>query len=56
MIWFSILLWGGGTTGVACMRLNRRFIGIEIDEGYFSMAKKRIENEGRNTKLVLGDD
>jgi site-specific DNA-methyltransferase (adenine-specific) len=33
---------GSGTTGVACARLNRRFIGIEIDEGYFEIACERI--------------
>lgn len=34
---------GSGTTGVACARTGRRFIGIEIDEGYFKIACKRIE-------------
>ena len=34
---------GSGTTGVACMRLNRNFIGIEIDPHYFAIAKRRIE-------------
>lgn len=36
---------GVGSTGVASLRLNRRFIGIEIDETYFAAAKKRIETE-----------
>ena len=36
---------GSGTTGVACKRLNRRFIGMEKDEKYFNIAKERIENE-----------
>jgi site-specific DNA-methyltransferase (adenine-specific) len=35
---------GSGTTGVACMNTNRNFIGIEMDEEYFSIAKKRIES------------
>lgn len=33
---------GSGTTGVACVKLGRKFIGIEIDEGYFDIACKRI--------------
>jgi site-specific DNA-methyltransferase (adenine-specific) len=36
---------GSGTTGVACKRLGRNFIGIELDAGYFEIAKKRIEAE-----------
>lgn len=35
---------GSGTTGVACKHLNRNFIGIELDEQYFKIAKERIEN------------
>jgi adenine-specific DNA-methyltransferase len=34
---------GSGTTGVACVQTGRDFIGIEIDEGYFNIAKGRIE-------------
>ena len=33
---------GSGTTGVACKELKRHFIGIEIDENYFNIAKERI--------------
>jgi len=33
---------GSGTTGVACVKLGRQFIGIEIDEGYFDIACERI--------------
>ena len=36
---------GSGTTGVACKRLNRNFIGIEMNEEYFKIAKERIEKE-----------
>ena len=35
---------GCGSTGIACLNTNRRFIGIELDEKYFEMAKSRIEN------------
>ena len=34
---------GSGTTGIAAKNLNRDFIGIEMDEGYFNIAKERIE-------------
>jgi site-specific DNA-methyltransferase (adenine-specific) len=35
---------GTGTTGVACKNLNRDFIGIELDQEYFKIAKERIES------------
>lgn len=34
---------GSGTTGIACKNLNRNFIGIELDEKYFEIARNRIE-------------
>ena len=34
---------GSGTTGVACVKLGRKFIGIELDERYFDIACRRIE-------------
>ena len=39
---------GSGSTGVACMNTNRKFIGIELDENYFNIAKDRIENSIKN--------
>lgn len=42
---------GSGTTGVACKNLNRDFIGIEIDEKYFEIAKNRIENSNKQLNL-----
>ena len=35
---------GSGSTGVACVNTNRKFIGIELDDNYFEIAKKRINN------------
>ena len=35
---------GSGSTGVACINTNRNFIGIELDKGYFDIAKERIDN------------
>ena len=36
---------GSGSTGVACIRANRKFIGIEIDANYFGIAQKRLDEE-----------
>lgn len=44
---------GTGTTGVACMNLDRKFIGIEIDPKYFDIACKRIESAQQQLKLAL---
>ena len=35
---------GSGTTGVACVNTSRHFIGIELDETYFNIAKERVNN------------
>ena len=36
---------GSGSTGVACVNTNRNFIGVELDKGYFDIAKERIEKQ-----------
>ena len=36
---------GSGSTGIACIHTNRNFIGMELDETYFNIAKNRIEEE-----------
>ena len=33
---------GSGSTGVACLNTNRRFVGIELEEKYFGIAKERL--------------
>ena len=42
---------GSGSTGVACVNTNRNFIGIELDDGYFNIAKKRIEEVQKNYRI-----
>ena len=42
---------GSGTTGVACMRTGRRFIGIELDPDYFKIAEERIAAEAAELDL-----
>lgn len=44
---------GSGSTGVACVNLDRNFIGIELDDTYFKVAKQRIEDamQERDKKL-----
>ena len=45
-----------GSTGVACVNTNRNFIGIELDEKYFEIAKKRIEEALIELHKTLSDD
>lgn len=47
---------GSGTTGVACVRQGRRFIGVEIDPGYFDVACKRISGELQQSRLFATVD
>ena len=48
---------GSGSTGVACKQCNRDFIGIEIDEKYFNIARDRIEERIKkdDTQLTIFD-
>ena len=43
---------GSGSTGVACLHTNRKFVGMELDENYFNIAKERIENEIQSTVKI----
>jgi len=45
---------GSFTTGVACVNLNRAFIGIELDEGYYSIGVKRINGAIEYQRLKTG--
>ncbi len=42
---------GSGSTGVAAINLNRKFIGIEKDENYFNIAKKQLTTASKNVKV-----
>ena len=42
---------GSGTTGVACIKLGRKFIGIEIEPKYFDIACRRIEEAWKQPRL-----
>ena len=42
---------GSGTTGVACMNLGRKFIGIEIEKKYFDISCERIDNAQRQVRM-----
>ena len=44
---------GSGTTGVACVNTNRDFIGIELDDKYFRIAKDRIEAAQKEVQNVI---
>lgn len=44
---------GSGTTGVACVKTGRKFIGIELDEGYFEIAVRRIRDAYAQPDLFI---
>ena len=44
---------GSGTTGVASVKLGRRFIGIEIDQRYFDIACRRIEDAAKQPDMFI---
>ena len=44
---------GSGTTGVACAKMGRKFIGIELDEDYFNIACRRIEEAYKQPDLFI---
>ena len=44
---------GSGTTGVAAVRMGRRFVGIEIEEKYFDIAQKRIDDALRQADMFV---
>lgn len=45
---------GSGSTAVACMKTNRRYIGFELDGYYFNVAQKRLRNEKQMPKDMFG--
>ena len=42
---------GSGSTGVACINTGRRFIGMELDPGYFETAKRRVKEAQERVDL-----
>ena len=46
---------GSGSTGIACINTNRRFIGIEKDDNYFNVASERINKHLRQREEVVKD-
>ena len=47
---------GGGSTGVACINTNRKFIGIELDDEYFDTAVKRVSKAYQDKQEELLDE
>ncbi len=44
---------GAGTTGVACIQLERKFIGVEVEPAHFDSARRRIEEEYRRPNFFI---
>jgi hypothetical protein len=44
---------GSGTTGIACIKLSRKFVGIEIDQGHFDIACRRLTDATRQRDLFI---
>ena len=45
---------GSGSTGIACLNTNRRFIGMELDGKYFQAASKRIAEHRMQAEMEFG--
>lgn len=44
---------GSGTTAIACIKTNRKFIGYELDKEYFDIAKTRIQEEENQIRMMI---
>jgi DNA modification methylase len=44
---------GSGSTGVACVNMGKKFIGVEIDEKYFDISCKRIEQAQKQGRMAI---
>lgn len=51
-----LIILNNGTTGVACVNTNRSFIGMELDDKYFEIAKERIEKAIAEKERMLFKD
>ena len=40
---YQIVLCGSGSTGVACLECERKFVGVELDSNYFEITRNRID-------------
>ena len=43
---------GSGSTGIACINTDRKFIGIELDSNYYNIAKQRIDEYAKSSTRV----